>query len=299
MDCRSPDTKFYDFTPYSPTGGTYRYLVKPAQSGATSLIGSYTAKNGNTKEYIIEQNSIAAAKYKHYKVDGGITEKTHTLQVGDFYLKDGSLVANDAMLTDAQAAACIGIVLKAGRNLDGNWNDDCDYMLKGTTIQMSTIHGYVLALDDANNGKNCQWGPYDTIVGTNTEQYTGFYGYTNTNTIKAFATKNGNDLETAFPATYYATEGYEKTNPAPDNTSGWFLPSAGQCKFWLDNKAVLQGSVRKVTGNDGYNWKPYYWSSSEYSDNPAYYAWCLYFGYGYVYDGYKAYNFYVRSVLAF
>lgn len=295
----APGTQFYGFMPYSPTGGTYRYLVKPAQSGATDLYGSYTAASGNTKEYIIKQNNIAPASYALYEVDGApVTEKTHTLQVGDFYLKDGSLVAKDATLTDAQAAACIGIVLKVGRDGEGSdWNDDCDYMLKGTTIQMSTIHGYVLALDDANNGKYCQWGSDGTIVGTNTERI-GFYGYTNTNTIKEFAT-NGNDLQAAFPPTYYATEGYEKTNPAPDNTSGWFLPSAGQCHFWLDNKDVLQGSAQKVTGNDGYNWKKFYWSSSEDGSSPADTALCLSFNHSDVYGVSKYNGYYVRSVLAF
>lgn len=166
---------------------------------------------------------------------------------------------------------------------------------------MSTIHGYVLALHDANEGNYCEWSSYGTNVKTNTEQYTGFYGYTNTNTIKAFATQNGNDLKAAFPATYHATEGYELTSPAPAATSGWFLPSAGQCKFWLNNNAVLQGSVRKAIGNDGYSWNPlYYWSSSEVGKSPEGHAWYLSFDDDSdVYGGSKNDGNYVRSVLAF
>lgn len=102
----APDTKFYGFTPYSPSVGTYRLLVKPAQSAASDLMGSYTAANGNTKEYAITQSSIAAANYALYKVDNAaVTEKSHTLQAG--LLPLGRLAGGQGRSTERCAEASL------------------------------------------------------------------------------------------------------------------------------------------------------------------------------------------------
>ena len=306
----APDTRFYGFTPCS-LADTYRYLVKPSQSGAGDLMGSYTATTDGataTKEYAVTQNGLTAASYVLYKVDNAtVTEISHTLQAGDFYLSDGSLVGKDATLSAAQQAACIGIVLKAGRDGDGSdWKDDCNYKLKGTTTPMTDIHGYVLGLYDAKdehgNTVTPQWGSRGLKVDhadMNREQNTGFYGYKNTNAIKAFAEQNGKTLQTDFPAAYYATEAYERSYPAPANSSGWFLPSAGQGKYWLNNREVILASVRKATGNSRYNWQYYYWSSSEDDGSPEASAWYVRFNLGEVGWDYKRNGNHVRGVFAF
>ena len=292
----APDTRFYGFTPYSPSAGTYRYLVKPDQSGAGDLMGSYTAGSGDTKEYAVAQNDITAARYVLYTVDNAaVTEESHTLQVGDFYLSDGSLVGKDAELTGPQKAACLGIVMKVGRDDDGDWKDTDTYTNKAGN-EMSDIHGYVLALKDGNGGSTCTWGPYGTEVSTNQQKNTLFCGYSNTQTIKTYAANNGKTLQNDFPATYYATAGYEASYPAPANSSGWFFPSVGQCWYWYQNSDVLKQSMDKA-GGDGRLY--YYWSSSESSDGPAFDAWCVSFSGGYVGYGGKRYDFYVRSCLAF
>lgn len=103
----APDTRFYGFTPCS-LAATYRYLVKPSQSGAGDLIGSYTATTDGTtatKEYAVTQNGLTAASYALYKVDGGVIEKQYTLQVGDFYYSDGNI----SQTLDGNKT-CIGVV---------------------------------------------------------------------------------------------------------------------------------------------------------------------------------------------
>lgn len=298
----TPDAEFYGFTPYSPTVGTYRYLVKPVQNEAMSLHGSYTDQNDISKEYTITQDDIGAANYAHYKVDGGTTttiNKTHTLQVGDFYMSDGSLLGKDVALTNAQKATCLGIVLKVGKDDDRDWKDNCKYKLKDGTTPMPTIHGYVLALYDANDSNYCNWGSFGTNVETNTESNTGFYGYTNTNKIKQYAKANSKTLVSDFPATYHATEGYKLSHQAPAITSGWFLPSAGQCQYWLNSSTVLLASIKKAISNDKYQWKSWYWSSSEKSDYPEYNAWYLGFNGNVMNGARKDDNGFVRSVLAF
>ena len=295
----SPAT-FYGFTPYNPSIGTYRLLVKPTQSGAGDLIGSYTAEYGNTKEYAVSQNGITAANYALYTVDGGaattVAEKTHTLQMGDFYLSDGSLVSKDVEnLSDAQKAACLGIVMKVGKDDSGDWKDTDTYKDKSGNA-MSTIRGYVLALKDGNGGNICTWGPTDTEVGTNTEKQILFCGYSNTQKIKNYAKES--KLKNDFPAAYHASDGYEATYASPGNSSGWFFPSAGQCKYWYENREVLKQSMDKA-GGDG--WHSSYWSSSEHSGHSTYGALVVDFSNGNVNGGLKSYDYNsrVRSCLAF
>ena len=212
-------------------------------------------------------------------------------QMGDFYCRaadgTGYVVPGDATLTDTQKAACLGIVLKAGKDDSGNWKDEGNYTLKGTDTKLTDFHGYVLALYDAaasdGDGSLVQsfgWGPNGTIyIGTDQSWDALFCGYINTQIIKEYAERNKKDLATIFAATYYATDGYEAYEngkyASPSNSSGWFFPSAGQCQYWGQNKDFLLAAMKKASGNDSYAWGEAYWSSSEYSYNAGYTAWFM------------------------
>lgn len=173
---------------------------------------------------------------------------------------------------------------------------------------MNDVRGYVLALNEGNDGNTCGWGPSTSVVYLvddvdmmNRDKDTGFYGYKNTQAIILFNKDKSDDLPSAFPAAYHATAGYEAVAEAPANSSGWFLPSAGQCWYWYKNKDKLVSSFKKAFGNNSFNWSDYYWSSSEGSD-PAYDAWCVSFYSGDpIYNDWKFYlgNSRVRSCLAF
>lgn len=288
--------------PYSIVKGVYRYIV-PAGTSGTTVSGAFNTADGKTIEYSKSSLSLSAGNYKRLNVtyDGAPSTTTvRALAVGDYYYSDGGIVPKNA--SNPPSEGCIGIVMKVGKDDSGDWKDDCQYKKKDGSTTMSTINGYVLALHDANGGSDYQWGSYDTKVehtDMNRDQNTGFYGYKNTQAIISFNKSKSGTLSSAFPATYYATVGYEKSYPAPANSSGWFLPSAGQCKYWQNNKVTLLESVKKATGASGYSWKSYYWSSSEDSIDPASNAWSANFDFGYV--GYinKNYYHYVRSCLAF
>lgn len=159
---------------------------------------------------------------------------------------------------DESKGTCIGIIVKLGKDASGDWADNCNYLKKGDQTSFD-IQGYVLALEESDK---LIWGE-DSSTGTNTELRTGFYGYSNTNTIKDYANKNGKDLQTAFPATYYATVSYGLIESAPENTSDWFLPSAGQGAYFSKVNEILLSSVRNATGNKDYSWKSTYWSSTD------------------------------------
>lgn len=289
---------------YRADDGSYRVIVSPATTAVRWFCSYNSEMHGGTMA------STELAKNKRYTVAPILNIGDYTFekaQVGDFYCKndkgEGYLIPGKATsLIEAQKAACLGIVMKVGRDNSGNWADTDTYKDKSGNT-MSTIRGYVLALKDGNGGSACQWGSFNTAVGTDQEQYTLFCGYSNTQTIKDYAKTNNKTLSNDFPAAYHASDGYETREnskyASPDNSSGWFFPSAGQCWYWYQNRDVLKSSMDKA-GGDG--WQDYYLSSSEDSYYPASRAWCVDFYYSNVGGGNKggSYgNFYVRSCLAF
>lgn len=182
------------------------------------------------------------------------------MQIGDFYMNDGTIVSKNATLTAEDKTKCIGIVIKVGRDA----GDNNTYMKKDGVTPMSAIKGYVLALYDADNGNdNFDWG-LKVLIGISVNaSSTDYFGYKNTQLIKKYAEDNGKVLQTDFPAAYYATTAYEANYHAPDEASGWFFPSLGEIKQWRTNKTILLESIRKVTDNSGYDWMSVYSTSSE------------------------------------
>lgn len=288
-------------------GNQYTYEITVQKNGlAVTLSASEGWNNENSEE-------VTSKEVKLFKASD--------LKMGDYYYSDGStsdgglrkLYADGnyrkddiAPVLDATRTV-IGIVLKVGRDGSGDWKDDCQYKFKDGT-PMNDVRGYVLALNEGNDGNTCGWGPSTSVVYLvddvdmmNRDKDTGFYGYKNTQAIILFNKDKSDDLPSAFPAAYHATAGYEAVAEAPANSSGWFLPSAGQCWYWYKNKDKLVSSFKKALGNNSFNWSDYYWSSSEGSD-PAYDAWCVSFYSGDpIYNDWKYYlgNSRVRSCLAF
>lgn len=300
--------------PYPASDGSYRIVVSPKETDARWLCGySNEMYGGKMSSETLSPNT----RYTLAPVLKDISEYgLDDAQTGDFYcsaengdgITTGYLIPRDAA-TLPEGTVCLGIVLKAGGDSDTDWKDDCKYKLKDGTTDMSTVKGYVLALYDANNGRGCQWGPYGTKVEymegdvdmMNREGNTGFYGYKNTQAVILFAEKGSMTLETDFPAVYWGTKGYEDSYPAPTNSSGWFLPSAGQCQYWINNRDVLLNSVRRATGDSGYEWKNSWSSSQKGYFIFGYNAWYAYFnGYRSEMDGTRQDSpLYVRACLAF
>lgn len=283
--------KYHSSTPCRMDDGTYRYLVKPAAT--VTLNATFTDSDNNPRQFNITP-TLATGSYKTYTIDGGVTtDKTYTLQTGDFYFKDASLMSKDKVLNSKQKKACIGVILKIGKAEDDTYTDDCQYTFKGTSNPMS-VNGYVLAIKDANSGYTTKWGAYEVannVVTTDRDLY-HFSGYKNTQDIISYANTS---LYNRAPATHRATEDYERSYPAPTKTSGWFLPSAGQCKWWSDHRDELSKSV-KATGNKDFDWTTGYWSSTEQDASNVY---CFKDGSTVEYDSKTKDSYKVRSCLVF
>lgn len=247
--------------------------------------------------------------------DGTETEP----KIGDYYYSDGTwsdgglrkLYADGTMEwaepqpQPENGKDVIAIVFHAGHHE----NDASDYT--NTDIGQQKCHGYAVALQDAANGY-CQWGDYGTALGCCPTDGSGnkqdnfstpdidWSGYAWTQKIITFV--GGKEYLNAtdpsgYPATYYAVVYYENNKAqAPDNSSGWFLPSIGQMWNVYQNRTSLFDGKTGVSGLRSV----LYWSSSEYYNDPGRNALYVSVVYDRVGTDSKSYGCsHVRPVLAF
>ena len=278
---------------------TYTITVKADGIEVTTATGGEWNDSGNENVGIKEVIAI---------YDGRETEP----KIGDYYYSDGSwsdgglrkLYADGTMeWAETKPGPEIGktviaIVFHAGHHA----NDASDY--SSTGIGQQKCQGYAVALQDATNGC-CKWGVYVIDLGccptqdNRSKPDIDWSGYAWTQKIITAA--GGKDKLNAtegsgYPATYYAVVDYENNKaPAPDNSSGWFLPSIGQMwNVYQNRTSLFDGKTGSVLQRD------WYWSSSEYYDGPMGCALCVNVSSGSVgYSEKSNINSYVRPVLAF
>lgn len=300
------EIKFNGFAPYRKDDGMYCYLVNPSK--ASSLSGSYF-NDIATAEWSFATADTKRGSYKEYIVDGGSIKpitKTHTLAVGDYFMNDGSLLAgNTSELTPEQQAACIGIVY----SIDANRIGEAATELLEENV--GAAHGLVMALTNASD--DCAWGeaideneldsegPFAKNTISLSDQYNNIDGYGETQWILE---THGGEFE-AYSAFYYTSlygtaENGTSQYAAPENTTGWFIPSMGQwwdilsnlggidelSQYQSDDRTFLRlvdAGTTAVNNMNRYLMKikgatlfykdnTHFWSSSEYDENWACYV---------------------------
>lgn len=231
--------KFDGFTPKQQVDATYSYIVNP-KAGKKSLKGSYDF-NGQTREWSFEAAG-EAGKVTVYRIDKSFasSDTEFLLQVGDFFLSDGSLLSKDAPLETVQAADVVGIVFQidqerigqgekdalggkahalvlSTKNVGGElgyfewyYNDNKDYIRDETEIGLPNISSedafetYRLSDSDIEGYRN-----YSLIMNNRTSDVeAGFYPVFGA--VSDFADEVGGDYS---------------------GNTGWFIPSCGQ---WFD-----------------------------------------------------------------
>lgn len=283
--------------------GSYRYLVNPEAQEDATLTGSYD--NGN-KVFTITPSIATTGNYKTYKVDGASEiEISYTLQAGDFYLKDGTLLSKDTQLTEAQKAACAGIVFWVGdaTATDPALKRDFPQCTHGLVVSLKeTTSAWQVNADDqssiqpwAETQEFYKQGGYyalnkDVVFGTESPGY--IQGYNNTQILKAY-----DEAFASYPVTILNSFGVitEGVTLPEGKTSGWYLPSPRELVelykvMWVVNQSLTAlGSSQQLSSS-------FYWSSGEYSSN---YAWGVRLGIGYVNFSIKTSVSYVRLAFAF
>ena len=179
-------------------------------------------------------------------------------EVGDFYYSDGTWSGTlDATKT------VVGVVFKSGP-AD---SDKSDYSAAG----LKTVNGFAMALKDVRDDSDIfspktgfQWTP--SPLGVTSSDPEDFSGYYNTLRIKEAAEENfGSFSADNCAAAYYAVVYYEEEfTEAPVSSTGWFLPSLGQCREIFNHKTELDAAVTEAGGTTLYDFSgDWYWSSTE------------------------------------
>ena len=205
---------------------------------------SFTFEGGNSYEIDLFLNPN--------EIDGTVTEIKPTstksdftnIQVGDFLMSDGNWMENDSLEYYEGTETAIAIVFNLEQGRIGTQ----------AKAKLTGYSSYGVAMSLKNCGDTtCDWsndttanttlynvahGDYDTMEA----QYDG---YGNCDTIKK---ETGYSQET-FPAFYAALNFSDLT--APDNTTGWYLPSAGE---WIDFMKNLGDITLSTEVDEGYSY---------------------------------------------
>ena len=259
--------------------------------------------------------------------------------VGDYITTGGKLIDGDAAsrLTDEIKAQIVAVVfwtpaetLTDGRQTPASLTDD----LIMSADHPDCIHGLAVALKNAtyNGSERMGWqnsfesvattfqsgenfshdskGNFKSIASGSGEYDPMNYilGYQNTVVLRAYNTYcQNNDKSDYIVRPVAAIDDFDDTNPAPDNSTGWFLPSPKELHILyykdvdniynnsgVETYNIVNSSLTAAGGDRLYgNW---YWSSGEYSYG---YAWGVALYSGYVSDNNKSHNRYVRLAFAF
>lgn len=271
------------YSPYKADDGSYRCIL-PVGFTEGDVRCFYTLDGTTTYSNTIRISSPVTANVRYastQKVDA--IYSLGSAQVGDFYCRkndDTGYLVPSQLISSIGSHTCVGLVFYVGQHD----SDTFDY--SSTGIRQSKCHGYVMALTDVNqdDSDRLYWeykdGTYNQKVGASTSA-DDWLGYSNTAAIQKFIKDNSNAgwKISHFPAANGcinfgedSSKEWQKNYAAPSNSSGWFLPSAGQLKYLYANRTDLSARINSLNDQlKGSNIKwfsmTYYWSSSEVSDS--------------------------------
>lgn len=170
--------------------------------------------------------------------------------VGDYFYSDGTCSSSNSVA----GKTCIGIVFKVGADATDDVNNYPFFFVD------NTIHGYVVALKDADSGNKGGWGGRGTEVdGLDNDATDKYDGYYNTHVIQALP--NYDD----YWAFKQASE-YSSTIGIPFYCSGWYLPSIAQL---VDIYQQITSLNFSEAGGTAFNTGEY-WSSTQRDGNDSY-----------------------------
>ena len=261
---------------FDETSQTFRLIIRTGTTGELAV--HFVGNVGQKTAHITNLSLIPAGQYARYVVDGGVQFTTTTLQIGDFFCLDGSIISKDSTAeiltrkndiiavvyqigtTDAICAdqpTCkhaLAIDIREGK---GKWST------KGSTSS-----------DENNAGWKSWWTDYGLQALSTTsaasidlaELLPTGYEYTAAwLSIDTALTLGGYKVpvKDAFQA-YYDT--YAMQYPLPATASMRFVPSLRE---WLDIKSVEPQLTAAFAAIDAtpFSWdgtgadKVYYWSS--------------------------------------
>lgn len=292
--------------------------------------------------YVAGKNIEAANGYALTTVMGNIIDPSQTAK-GDYAMKDGTFIKYDAnkTLTDEQKANVAGIVFwttgetnTAGRATPASLADD---KIMKTDFPDCT-HGLIVSMKNVSAATKWQEYNYYRVNVWQIEEFTAvnksdyksilsgtgptdpinyILGYQNTKLLKAFNAAVSSDYGvTVLPVSLLTN--FSANNPAPANTTGWFIPSVKELHMlcykdvdniaeaynatYIDTRTAINNSLNAVGGEQlGTGSDVFFWSSTETSFAEQW-AFALRFAYANVASAGKSADestYYVRAVCAY
>lgn len=228
--------------PYLISDGICRYLFHPS---AGVEFSAYNDRLQCEFSIEIQPNQISGGSYRIYKIDGGRVVKLHTLRVGDFFLADGHLLPYDADKEKVQASNVVGIVFQTNPARVG----DAEKKVLG-----GEAHALVMALKnaavDVTFWITIPTEAYLPACRSKAEGYNDISGYWNSEQVRKACGDFSN-----YPA-LKAVDEYNKYYPVLATTTGWYLPSSGQCwdlLQYLGGCPALADPAEQTSDALGYN----------------------------------------------
>ena len=271
------------------TGDVYRILYNPA--APAELSGGYV--RGGAQNTFAFTPDAPGGSYKVYRVDGGIADGgERSLKAGDLYYSDGSILPVETAAGMAAGTAprgCIGIVFQTDPSRISAKEKEL-FAANG-----KTPHGVAMSVKSAGDNSLYRWH-YDNSLPTpdaytrdesiEDPNYPGYYlpnifdedykkcyaladadinGYFNTEVIKV---RRAADLSAGLYPAFKAAADFSAEAGGPEPgvfTSGWYMPSNGQCFDFLRNiaGAKLGADNLKDWGSTG----DFFWENN--GDVPA------------------------------
>lgn len=292
-----------DIIPCNIYNNTYGYLLPPNQTFDIEMevkIGEQILRHSETGV------NLETGYCKVLTIEDKNPEEAipRDLQIGDFYMSNGSIIPTGTVLNKGLKQSCIGIVYKVGPH-EKDASDYSQPLTNGDNVPcigQTKCHAYVIATSNAGDDTLYQWGEEGFSIGTSAEgntqnnDNTDWSGYKYSQIIKAQSSEG--NFKNSFPAAYQAIVEYQNSHPAPLKSSGWFLPAIGQLRNAVfSQKEIINTSTIEtatLSNND------YFWSSSESEKKPQDIVLGIGAGYDYINSYFKEVkSCYVRPVLAF
>lgn len=245
---------------------TYMCLINPVRVSEVS--GTYTDNGGNGRDWSVKI-TVGAGQSQECSIDGGKSMTEHMLQVGDFFLSDGSLLSRDADAGTVGSSDVVGVVFSVDQSRISNADREClggaaHALVLSTRKMTGDNSGYFKWFD-----KNGEFDRDETGIGI-PEIFV--YGDVEATFLMADADINGYSyniaVRTRRSADYLA--GYYPVFSAPEDfshelghlepgtkTTGWYLPSNGQ---WFDIIRGLAGVDLSLNGSFTQSNHDFFWS---------------------------------------
>lgn len=295
----------------------YRFIVNPGEENTLKVTFDY---NGVKRYYSVKNLSeITASQYAKHVIDGGV-KFTHfgTLQIGDYYCADGTLVSKDAA---TKPSNIVGVVYKIGttesiQETNAYWSHAVVISIDELQGKWGTSKAPSDAIDKSKTSAITAWNSWFTAYGLSQQNATAAAsldesvmaeeGYEVTQkwlNVPDKVTLEGESLDyTSLLKSNY--EAWNKSHRLPENcNTGWYIPSL---RDWLNiegEQDVINGQIEKVGGKvlQSFDYtKNYYWSCNLRS---AGLNWNFVLNASTLADRYKPirvdYNEYYRFLLAF